>query len=329
MAAPPRPRWSWRSRSGRALLWQLLVVGVIVALLALLVAQTVANMHARGIHSGFGFLAQSAGFDISEGWFGYQPSDPIWKALGVGLLNTLRVAIPAIVATTLLGTLLGIARFSSNVLARGLAQGYVELFRNIPLLLQLLMWYLLLVEYLPDPQQPLALGQWFLLSKSGLAFPTLTAGGLSLPRVDGFAIEGGASISPEFLALLLGLTLYTAAFVAEIVRGGIAALPRGQLEAAASLGLSRTQTLRLVTLPQALRVIIPPLTNQYLNLTKNSSLAVAIGYPELVSVANTTLNQSGRAVECIAIIMAVYLLLSLLTALVMGIYNRRALLPGA
>ena len=329
---PPRPparrAFSWRGRQARGILYQLLAVVVIALLAWLLVSNTLANMQLRGIQSGFGFLGDSAGFDIGESWFGYDATRAYWQAFGVGIINTLRVALIGCLLATVLGTLLGIARFSRNALLRGLSYGYVELFRNIPLLLQLLMWYLLFIEYLPPPDAALSLGDTIFLSKTGFAFPWLA-------QVDGqwlfqtplrgdFQVEGGASLSPEFMAVLLGLVLYTAAFIAEVVRAGIASVPAGQREAGASIGLSRGRTLRLIVLPQALRLIIPPLTNQYLNLTKNSSLAVAVGYPELVSIANTAMNQSGRAVECIAIIMAVYLTLSLATSALMNAFNRRA-----
>lgn len=299
----------------------------VVAALGLLVHNTRLNMAARGIHSGFDFLAQGAGFDIGETLIAYQPSDPYWKAFAVGVLNTLRVAVLAIVAATLIGTLLGIGRVSRNALLRGLCYGYVELFRNVPLLLQLLMWYLLFAELLPAVDSALTLGGSVWLSKGGLSIPWPVHGAegwaWSVPRPEGFSMEGGASATPEFLALLIGLSLYGASFIAEVVRAGLQSVARGQLEAAGSLGLSRGLTLRLVVIPQALRVIVPPLTSQYLNITKNSSLAVAVGYPDVVSIANTSLNQTGRAVECIAVIMAVYLTTSLLTAAVMGAYNRR------
>jgi general L-amino acid transport system permease protein len=285
-------------------------------------------MRARGIQSGFDFLAQPAGFDISESLIAFDAVHSYSRAFAVGLLNTLRVAGVAIVLTTLLGTLLGIGRFSGSVLVRGLCQAYVEFFRNTPLLLQLLMWYLLMTELLPAPDAAWQAGLFF-LSKGGLHVPwpaAMTSLQFELPHQGAFAIEGGAALSPEFLAVLLGLTMYTAAFVAEIVRAGIRSVPRGQIEAAAALGLSPGCILRFVTLPQALRVIVPPLTNQFLNVTKNSSLAVAIGYPELVSIANTSLNQTGRAVECIAIVMAVYLALSLGTSALMNRYNARALI---
>jgi general L-amino acid transport system permease protein len=281
-------------------------------------------MRARGIQSGFDFLSQPAGFDIGEGWLSYEPTNPYWKAFLVGLVNTLRVAVTGCVLATLLGTLLGIGRFSGNALVRGICRGYVELFRNIPLLLQLLMWYLVFIEYLPPANEALSLGKMFFLSKNGLSFPFFNASmQFEIPVAGEMQIEGGATFSPEFMAVLLGLVLYTSAFIAEVVRAGIASVPKGQTEAGASIGLSRTRIMRLIVMPQALRLIVPPLTNQYLNLTKNSSLAVAIGYPELVSIANTSMNQSGRAVECIAIIMGVYLLLSLITSALMNWFNRR------
>jgi general L-amino acid transport system permease protein len=330
---PPERRWSWRSRRLRGALYQLLAIAAVAAVVALLLHNTLANLRARGIQSGFGFLVDPAGFDIGESLLRYESLDSYLRAFAVGGLNTLRVALAGIVLATLLGALLGIGRFARNALVRGACQAYVELFRNIPLLLQLLTWYLLATEWLPPADAALRLGDWGLISKSGLSLPwpiwSAEGGwlsgptGWSRPVVDGLSVQGGASLTPEFLALLVGLTLYTAAFIAEVVRAGIAAVPAGQVEAAASLGLPRGVTLRRVILPQALRVIVPPLTSQYLNLTKNSSLAVAIGYPDVVSIANTALNQTGRAVECIAVIMAVYLGLSLLTAAAMNAYNRR------
>ncbi|MET1114252.1 MAG: ABC transporter permease subunit [Comamonas sp.] len=329
--APPRPRagWSWHHPATRARVWQLLALLGLAALLGWLVWNTQANMAARGIQSGWDFLGQTAGFDIGEQPIAYESSDTYWRAFLIGLLNTLRVALAGVVLCTLLGALVGVGRLSRNLPVRALCRGYVELFRNVPLLVQLLVWYLLLVEYLPDTTEAWSWGGSVFLSKSGLALPFPAHGAQgwhwSLPAVDGFAIDGGAALSPEFLAVLAGLTFYTAAFVAEVVRAGILAVPRGQIEAAQSIALSRWQTLRLVTGPQALRVMAPPLTNQYLNLTKNSSLAVAVGYPDLVSIANTSLNQTGRALECIAIVMAVYLTLSLATALLMGRLDRRDL----
>lgn len=338
--APPARQhraWSWRSPAARALLWQALALAGLLAALLWLVHNTQLNMAARGIQSGWDFLGQTAGFDIGEQLIAFDASDSLARAFLVGLLNTLRVALLGILLCTLLGTLVGLGQLARNGLLRGLCRAYVELFRNVPLLVQLLVWYLLLVEYLPDAGAAWSWRSALFLSKAGLAFPALVADGTGgwsdwsawhweLPALQAFGIEGGAALSPEFIAVTLGLGCYTAAFVAEVVRAGIKSVPAGQIEAAQSIGLSRRQTLRLVTAPLALRVILPPLTNQYLNLTKNSSLAVAIGYPDLVSIANTTLNQTGRAVECIAVIMLVYLALSLLTAALMAILNRRVAL---
>ncbi len=334
MSSAPRPRppstqsrWSWRSQALRGWVYQALALAVIAAALAWLAHNTLANMRERGIQSGFDFLLATAGFDIGEGLLAYESNQPYWRAFLAGVLNTLRVALPGVLLATVLGTLVGVGSLSRSALVRAFCRAYVEAFRNLPLLLQLLMWYLLFTELLPDPTAPWQGGGWY-LSKGGLSMPLPVWGetGLLLqwPRQGEFAVEGGAALTPEFMALLLGLVFYTAAFVAEVVRAGVQSVVRGQSEAAAALGLSRRLALRLVVLPQALRVIIPPLTNQYLNLTKNSSLAVAIGYPDVVSIANTALNQTGRAVECIAIIMLIYLSTSLLTAWVMSRYNRRA-----
>ncbi len=317
---------SWRNPQVRALAYQWLAALLLLCLLALLVWNTRHNLQTRGIPSGFDFLWQPAGFAIGESLWRFDAARSYAHALAVGLGNTLRVALPGIVLASVLGTLLGVGRLSSNRLLSGLCRLYVEWFRNIPLLLHLLMAYLLLTEFLPDPAAAIQLGPLF-LSKGGLSFPTplWEAGNLiwSLPRQAEFAVEGGGALTPEFLALWLGLSFYTAAFVAELVRAGITSVPRGQWQAAQALGLRRGPVLRHVVMPQALRLVLPPLTNQYLSLTKNSSLGVAIGYPELVSIANTAINQTGRAVECIAVVMAVYLSLSLLTALLMNRYNQR------
>lgn len=385
MRTPPSKRdWSLRSQYVRGLLYQVLALVVIVFVVWFLAHNTLENMRTRGIQSGFGFLLQAAGFDIGETLFNYDALDPYWKAFSIGVLNTLRVAIIGIFLTTLIGTLVGVGRFSRNAIVRGLCYSYVELFRNVPVLLQLLMWYLLFTEVLPASDAAWSVGGLFFLSKGGFAIPApvwglgqglaiigavlgFFAAGLfkrwatkrfektgqptatfwpSVALIIGFAfvgwlvggaptawnipsqseimVEGGMTATPEFMAVLLGLVMYTAAFVAEVVRAGIQSVAHGQVEAASSLGLTRGQSMRLVILPQALRVIIPPMTNQYLNLTKNSSLAVAIGYPDVVSISNTAINQTGRAVECIAIIMAVYLTTSLATSLLMGWYNKRA-----
>jgi general L-amino acid transport system permease protein len=383
--APPKRRdWSWRSQAFRGVIYQIMAVLGVALGVWYLAHNTLANMQARGIQSGFGFMLQPAGFDIGESLIKYDALDPYWNAFLVGLVNTLRVAIVGIVMATILGTLLGVGRFSRNAIVRSLCYGYVELFRNIPVLLQLLVWYLVFSEVLPPVSEPIAIGGMFYLSKNGFAFPTVVwglgqalaavggavgvviaifyrrwakrdfeltakphsmfwmplaivlaasvlgwvAGGAptawSIPQLGVSSFEGGGSTTPEFLAVLLGLVCYTAAFMAEVVRAGIGSVSHGQVEAASSIGLSRMQSMRLVILPQALRVIIPPMTSQYLNLTKNSSLAVAIGYPDLVSIANTSLNQTGRAVECIAIVMAIYLMTSLSTSAFMNWYNKRA-----
>ena len=319
----------WHQKQTRRWLYQLALLLGLVLLLAWLLSNTLANMKARGIQSGFDFLWANAGFDIGESMIAFDSSEPYWRAFWVGLLNTLRVSVVGIAFCTILGTLIGVGRVSNNALARGMGYAYTELFRNVPVLLQLLIWYVLLVEFMPDSQSPLHFNDWFYLSKNGISFP-VPVWDASVPGLvwdvpvwlDG-EITQGISLTPEFLAITLGLSFYTSAFVAEVVRAGIVSVPRGQLEAAKSIGLSNWQTTRQVLLPQAMRVIIPPLTNQYLNLTKNSSLAVAIGYPDLVSNSHTALNQTGRAVECIALIMAVYLCLSLGTSALMNAFNQR------
>jgi len=319
----------WHQKQARRWLYQLALLLGLGLLLAWLLSNTLANMKARGIQSGFDFLWANAGFDIGESMIAFDSSEPYWRAFWVGLLNTLRVSVVGIAVCTILGTLIGVGRVSNNALARGMGYAYTELFRNVPVLLQLLIWYVLLVEFMPDSQSPLHFNDWFYLSKNGISFP-IPVWDASVPGLvwdvpvwlDG-EITQGISLTPEFLAITLGLSFYTSAFVAEVVLAGIVSVPRGQLEAAKSIGLSNWQTTRQVLLPQAMRVIIPPLTNQYLNLTKNSSLAVAIGYPDLVSISNTALNQTGRAVECIALIMAVYLCLSLGTSALMNAFNQR------
>jgi len=303
---------NWRRQRVRAWCYQAVLIGILIVLVGWLLHNTLGNMRMRGIQSGFDFLLDPAGFDIGESMFTFTSTQTYGAAFLAGLFNTLRVSCIAIVICTLWGTVLGIGRLSGNALARGLCYAYTELFRNIPLLLQLLMWYVVMVELMPDTEAPLHFRDWVLLSKEGLALPWFMSEGLTL--------------TPEFLALTWGLTLYTSAFVAEVIRSGIESVPLGQIEAALSIGLSPWQRLRLVVLPQALRLIVPPLTNQYLNAIKNSSLAVAIGYPDLVSISNTTLNQTGRALECITIVMAVYLTLSLMTASGMNYFNRRAAL---
>ncbi|MDE2395079.1 MAG: ABC transporter permease subunit [Burkholderiales bacterium] len=366
------------------MIYQVLAVALLAAALGYLAHNTLANMRARGIQSGFDFVTQPAGFAIGESLIPFDSSDSYAKAFLVGLSNTLRVALVGIVLATAIGLAVGVGRLSRNLLVRGLCSAYVEALRNVPLLLQLFMWYFALTEMLPSIDEALQPLPHVFLSKAGLQFPLPAAGAslrltaigllagiaaswawarfarvrreasgralpvalpglafwvlgalagwwadgaptaLDLPERTFINISGGGAVTPEYLTVLLGLSFYTASYIAEVVRAGIQSVAFGQIEAASALGLSRMQSLRLVQLPQALRVIIPPLTNQYLNLTKNSSLAVAVGYPDLVSISSTSLNQTGRAVECLTIVMGCYLVLSLLTSLGMGWYNRRA-----
>lgn len=289
-------------------------------------SNTVANLESRRIASGFAFLAREAGFEIGEvTFFAFNAADSYLRALVTGLGNTFRVAVLGIVLATVLGVAIGLARLSPNWLLSRLAGAYVEVMRNVPLVVQLFFWYALITENLPGPRDALNPLSNVFLSNRGLAFPLPG----SVPELRGFNFSGGAVLTPEFAALLAGLALYTAAFIAEIVRAGVLAVSRGQRDAASALGLARGTALRFVVLPQALRVIVPPMTSQFLNLTKNSSLAVAIGYPDLVSVANTTMNQTGQSIEGIAIIMAVFLTISLSISAAMNAYNRHIALRGA
>ena len=291
------------------------------------------NLWQRRIASGFGFLAHEAGFEIGESAFlSYDSTDTYLRAIAVGFFNTFRVSVLAIIFSTVLGGFIGLTRLSPNWLLAKLAAAYVEVIRNIPLVVQLFFWYAVITESLPAPADALSPGPGIFLSNRGFAFPIIVTGAplaLEYPVLSGFGFSGGGLLSPEFAALLLGLSLYTAAFTAEIVRAGIVAVERGQYEVAYSLGLNHRQVMRYIVLPQALRVIVPPVTSQYLNCTKNSSLAVAIGYPDLVSIANTTINQTGQAIEGIAIIMIVYLTISLAIAGFMNWYNRRFALRGS
>lgn len=378
---PKRPP-PWHDPAVRAIVIQVVFVAAVVALGAFLVHNTLENLSRQNIATGFGFLQREAAFAIGESLIAYSPADTYARAFLVGLTNTLYVAALGIVLATLLGTVMGLARLSSNWLVRQLATVYVEIFRNIPLALQLFFWWGLLRGYAPAPRQAwqplpdvfvsnrgvvfpiphdepvhagmlaaLAIGlaaAWAISrwargrqARTGRQFPSgwvglgLTVGlpllafvvagaplRLEIPELRGFNFVGGGTASPEFTALLVGLVVYTGAFIAEIVRAGILAVSWGQSEAAMALGLHPWQRMRLIVLPQALRVIVPPMTSQYLNLTKNSSLAVIIGYPDLVSIANTTINQTGQAVEGIAMIMAVYLAISLTISLLMNVYNR-------
>jgi len=317
----------------RTSLYQVLLMVAVGLGVWYFITNAVDNLLARRIASGFGFLWREAGFEIGETTLiSFSAADTYFKALAVGLLNTFRVAFLAVIFSTVIGIAIGLARLSPNWLLSKLASGYVELLRNIPLVVQLFFWYAVITDSLPAPAQAMSPLAGVFLSNRGLAIPTITRLlplQIDYPAMGGFNFSGGLVLSPEFTALFLGLTLYTAAFIGEIVRAGILAVDRGQYEAAQSLGLSQVQLMRLIVLPQALRLIVPPLTSQYLNCTKNSSLAVAIGFPDLVSVANTMINQTGQAIEGIAVIMAVYLTISLAISAVMNGYNRRIALRGA
>lgn len=367
----------------RAIVYQILVVGAVVLVGWFLISNTLDNLARRSIATGYDFLGREAAFGIGESLIDYSPKDTYGRAFLVGVLNTLKVSVIGIILATIIGTVIGVARLSSNWLIAKLASTYVEIVRNIPPLLQLFFWYALVSDGLPAVRQALNPLPGVFLSQRGLRIPvpvadpvwtnmgiallvgiaaawgvsrwakarqartgqpfpagwaglglilglpilTWIAGGapmaLDMPKLAGFNFSGGVAISPEFFAILIGLTLYTAAFIAEVVRSGIKAVNWGQTEAARALGLPSGPTLRLVILPQALRVIVPPLTSQYLNLMKNSSLALAIGYPDLVSIANTTLNQTGQAIEGVTMIMGTYLVISLSISIFMNWYNKR------
>jgi len=369
----------------RSFVLQTVLLVVIVAFFAALTYNTVENLARNNITTGFGFLDSVAGFDISQTLIPYSSdSSTFGRAFWVGLLNTLLIAVLGIVLATILGFIIGIGRLSSNWLVAKVSGAYVEVIRNIPLLLQLLFIYNAVLKALPDFRDSIVFAGGTLLNNRGLFLtrPTIEVGakplGVALlaafvlgtllhiylrrrreqtgriipawpftigmlvvfpviamsiygfqvtwtpPTLGRFNVGGGIEILPEFAALLFGLVIYTAAFIAEVVRAGLMSVPRGQLEAAAAIGLHRRQALTLVIIPQATRVIIPPLTNQYLNLTKNSTLAVAIGYPDFVQIfTGTVLNLTGQAVEVVAITLAVYLAISLFTSLVMNIYQSR------
>ena len=374
----------WRNSHVRGWFFQAVTLSIFLYIGWSLWDNLQTNLSSRGITTGFGFLDTESGFGIVSHLIEYSESSSYGRAFLVGLLNTLLVSFIGIILATLLGLIVGVARLSSNWLVSRMALAYVEIIRNIPLLLQIFFWYFVVLRSLPSPRQSInwwdaiflnnrgiyipsplpedgfALVGWIfgaalLLSivlfrwakkrqyQTGKIFPRwrVTMGmvvglpllfyfiqgaplGWELPALRGFNFQGGLVMIPEFMALLLALSIYTASYIAEIVRSGIQAVNRGQSEAALSLGLSYGQTLRLVVLPQAVRVIIPPLTNQYLNLLKNSSLAAAIAYPDLVSVfAGTVLNQTGQAVEVIGITMGVYLLISLSISLFMNWYNHK------
>jgi general L-amino acid transport system permease protein len=394
MAAEPRkppPQFFFKLRralGGKAgwggLALQLLFVAVLAWIGYEIVENARGNLGTQHVASGFGFMSQTAGFGVSQTLIPYSEADTYTRVFFVGLLNTLLVAVVGIFFATIIGFVVALGRLSPNWLISRMSGGYVELVRNLPLLFQILFWYLAVLGTLPSPRQSISIFDAFFLSNRGLVIPNpighegllaftvaivvaitgclllrsysrraLFQSGrvvvvwpyvpgllISLPLVamlifgapftfempvlKGFNFAGGTRVTPEFVALAVALSTYTAAFIAEVVRAGILSVPKGQMEAGGSLGLSRGSTLRLIVVPQAMRVILPPLTNQYLNLTKNSSLAVGIGYPDLFSVfAGTTLSQTGQAIEIIAITMGVYLLISLITSAIMSFYGWR------
>jgi general L-amino acid transport system permease protein len=384
LGTTPAPAALWRDPRVRAIAYQILTLLGVVLFFGFIVNNTINNLDRQGIASGFDFLERPAGFGIPQTLIHYTELSPNSRVFWVGLLNTLLVAVLGIVLATVLGFVIGLARLSSNWLVARLATVYIEVIRNVPLLLQILFWYFAVLQALPHPRDSIVLADLFYLSNRGLSTPkpifeegfgwvllafigtvaaaigiarwakrrrettgqpfhtayvtlglvvgvplvALLVTGMPVsfehPEMGRFRLQGGMVLLPELVALVLALSIYTAAFIAETVRAGILSVSHGQIEAAHALGLKHGQTLRLVVIPQALRVIIPPLTSQYLNLTKNSSLAVAIGYPDFVNVfTGIVLNQTGQAVEVIAITMTVYLTLSLLTSAFMNWYNRR------
>ena len=373
----------WNDQKTRAILYQIFTAVAVALLGYYLISNVQNNMAKQSIASGFGFIEKEAAFEIGESLIEYSAADSYGRALIVGVLNTLKVSLVGIILTTILGTIVVVATLSKNWLISRLGFIYVEIFQNIPVLLQLFFFYALFYEAFPSPRQALnpitgvfmtnrgidfavpaahpawlyvglaflaacvitvmtsrwsvkrqdATGQQFPMFWAGIAIlvglPLITwvvngaPSQMDIPVLKGFNFSGGRNISPEFSALLIGLVLYTASFIAQIVRAGIQSISHGQTEAALSIGLKPVHVLKLVIFPQALRVIVPPLTSQLLNLTKNSSLAVAIGYPDFVQVAGTTINQTGQAVEGVALMMLVYLTLSLLTSAYMNWYNKK------
>ncbi|XVN14601.1 amino acid ABC transporter permease [Pseudomonas corrugata] len=379
----PKQRLGLSDPKVRAWVFQIVTVVTVIALGWFLFDNTQTNLQHRGITSGFDFLERSAGFGIAQHLIDYTEADSYARVFVIGLLNTLLVTFIGVILATILGFIIGVARLSQNWIISKLATVYVEVFRNIPPLLQILFWYFAVFLTMPGPRAAYNFSDTFYVSSRGLNMPAAQIAdgfwpfvvsvvlaivaivlmtrwankrfeatgepfhkfwvGLALlgipalcvllfdspvhwemPQLAGFNFVGGWVLIPEFLALTLALTVYTAAFIAEIVRSGIKSVSHGQTEAARSLGLRNGPTLRKVIIPQALRVIIPPLTSQYLNLAKNSSLAAGIGYPEMVSLfAGTVLNQTGQAIEVIAITMSVYLAISISISLLMNWYNKR------
>lgn len=369
----------WRRRD---VLIQAVFFLVVVVLIASTVMVTMDNMNRLSVKSGYGFLFEKAAFELGESLIRYSAGDTYLRAFAVGILNTLKVAVLGIILSTFVGLIVALGQLSASVVVVRICRAYIEIIRNVPLLMQLIFWHTFLTRGLPTVRRAISPAEGIYLTNRGLYIPApipdpahaiagwaLIAGILAAaaflywrsrsardipalrwtaalvllppllvfvasgapleieyPTLTGFNFTGGISISPEFAAMLLGLTLYTGAFNAEIIRAGILGVPHGQTEAGRALGLSNGRIMRLIVLPQSLRIIIPPITNSYLNLTKESSLAVAIGYPELVRVANISLAETSQSIECISIIMGVYLVLSLITALILNWFNRSAAL---
>jgi len=373
-----------RNEKVRGILYQIITITLFIGFLFYIAQNTAHNIEQRGIKTGFDFLNATAGFDITESPIPFTPASTHWDVFKVGLLNTLIVSFWGIVLSSLLGLLIGVWRLSSNWLINRIAAAYIETFRNIPVLLQILFWYNVVLATLPAARNSINLfdtvfinnrgffmpefvfgpGSWMIWTALGIAvvaiiwlhrwakkrqdetgeqFPVFLTGVILLillpllgylvagrpvtavyPELHGFNFRGGKTFTPEFLALLFALSIYTATFIGEAIRSGIEAVPKGQKEAATSLGLSPLQQLRLVILPQAVRIAIPSIINQYLNLIKNSSLAAAIGYPELVTIfAGTSLNQTGQALEILLITMLTYLLISLIVSLILNWFNAK------
>jgi len=383
---PARQRFSWKSAwhdlGVRSWIYQAVVLIGVIALGSFLIGNAQEALSKQGISTGFAFLGDDAGFEIGERSIAFQSTDSFARAYGVAVLNTFKVSVASIVLATLIGTIVGLGRLSSNWLWRKFASLYVEIFRNTPQLVQLIFWYTVITK-LPHPRQAISLGDVAFLSNRGFSIPWLTndlafwlllaavlASGvlmwtmlrlvdrrrkqsgqkqpvafvltlmvaavplvlamllgpsyeITVPALKGFNYQGGTTVSPEFLALLLGLSLYIGAFIAEIVRSGIQSVSAGQIEAAQTVGLRPFNIYRRVVFPQALRVMVPPAAGQYVSIVKNSSLGVAIGYPELFSVNNTIVTLSGHTVEAIAIMMSIYLAISFSIAILMNLYNHK------
>lgn len=318
--------------SARVRSWalQALIAAGFVGGVAWLIGNAMNNLARRGITGGFGFMSQAARFPISESVLTYDTTDTFARAFAVGITNTLAIAALVVLVSTALGLGLALLRQARHPVLSGAGSVYVEVIRNTPLVVQLLFWYGLLTVNLPSASEAFSPVPGVFLSVRGLVFPSFAwHGGLSfswdVPVLEGLGFVGGTTFTPEFTALLVGLTLYSTAFSGEIIRGGIAAISRGQWEAGESLGLRRGQVLRSIIFPQALRAIVPPMTSQYLAIIKNSTLALAVGYPDLSFVVTTTINQTGQAVEGILVLMGVFLSISLAVSLFMNWYNRRAM----